>query len=105
MIIKQNININTNLENSLQKKLQFLPVQDWKNTIIDGTMDENADLDTLQQVLDVVSPIKSPQKSTETWEDVNLQGYAVSGKILGEGQNKVRVGTHLKTNRIVYLNN
>jgi 5'-AMP-activated protein kinase catalytic alpha subunit len=99
MIIKQNISIKTDLENSIQK-LKTVPVQEWKDTITD-LLDQNSAFDTLEQVLDIISPIKSPVKFEASWEDVEIQGYSLSSRILGEGQNKVRLATHQKTKQIV----
>jgi hypothetical protein len=105
MIIKANSqfpSIQTQLELNLEQKLKLFPAQDWKNTIVDGTLDAYQEPgQILQEILDVVSPTKSPIKPPPSWESLAVEGYTIVSQILGEGQNKVRLATHKSTQRTV----
>ncbi len=96
MIIKAVPNLD--IQQTWQQKLKSSSAQEWKNTLSIGVQGEPRDL--LQDVLDVLSPIKSPVKSSFS-DTIVVEGYTIFSKVLGEGQNKVHLATHEKTKRTV----
>lgn len=114
------LNLNVNLKSgpvgsnglpSILERLQTGKALDWKLLLPDlETLEsQRSPLETVQEVLDYVSPIKSPIRDShieeqysvsEEYEFVAQQGGPPSA-LLGEGISKVKLAKHAKTGGLV----
>lgn len=85
---------------TLDQRLKLLPIDQWNSVARDV---ENQD-EMLQEVLDVLSPMKTPA-CLNPREELQIEGFRIQSMLLGEGISPVRLATHLLTGRMVFQNN
>ena len=106
-----NLKSGSNGQPSIIERLQTGKALDWKLVLPDlETLEyQRSPLETVQEVLDYVSPIKSPIRDSqieekysvsEEYEFVVQQGGTPSA-LLGEGISKVKLAKHAKTGGLV----
>lgn len=91
MIIKESalaLNLSQLQSQSNLHKLITQPSSNWKKAIPElSAKDTTRNANNLQELLDVISPVKSPTKST------NVDGFHFE-ELLGQGVNKVKLARH-----------
>jgi hypothetical protein len=82
------LNLSRLQNKSYLHQLKSQPSSDWKKSIPElSTKDITKSATYLQELLDVISPIKSPSKSA------NVEGFHFE-ELLGQGVNKVKLAKH-----------